>query len=173
MTNCVANRGLIPQLPICGQMDEKTRTSQWEHRSFVEATLVTDQPVNLYNEYQKTITLAGSDDTFDLELDYPFELQRVNLYFDNSFEKSFSVEIYGHRSGNSNATVLSYSNHFDQNYESTVERVFLYPRFLRIAFVDNITNKNRTFDATVVTRELPLYRGKTAKDSVAVIERKD
>lgn len=173
MGNCIGNRGLIPQLPICGQMDEKTRTSQWEHRSFVEATLVTDQPVNLYNEYQKTITLTGTSDTFDLELDYPFELQRVNLRFDNSFQKTFSVDIYGHKSGNSNATILSYSNHYDQNYESVVERIFLYPRFLRIEFVDDPTNLNRTFDATVVTRELPLYRGKTAKNSATVIERRD
>ncbi len=179
MSDCAGHRGLIPSLSICGQADEKTRVGQWDHRSFVEATLVTDQPVNLYNEYQKTITLTGTDDTIDLELDYPFEIQRVNLKFEDVFEKTFSVDIHGHKSGNSNATILSYSNHFDQNYESTVERIFLYPRFLRIDVADNATNKNRKFDATVVTRELPLYRGRK-KDSenkrnsmATVIERKD
>ena len=173
MSNCIGNRGLIPSLPICGQMDEKTRVGQWDHRSFVEATLVTDQPINLYNEYQKTITLAGTDDIYDLELDYPFELQRINLYFADMFQKTFSVDIYGHRSGNNNATVMSYSNHFDQHYESVVERIFLYPRFLRIDFEDDPTAYKRTVDVTIVTRELPLYRGRKVKDTTTVIERKD
>lgn len=163
---------ILPKLPTHGQTDETTAQGQWNHRTVVEASLVTNQPQHIHNEYQKLITLTGVEtesgggvEYYDLKLDYPFELRRVNLHFVNSFQKTISVDVYGfNASANTNCTLISASNHFNQDYESVENRTFLYPRLIRFSIDNLVSNNGQKVEITVSTRVLNIYTGQTKFD---------
>jgi len=89
----------------------------------------------------------------------------VNLYFVNNFQKTINMDVYGfNTSANTNCTLISASNHFNQDYEERHERTFLYPRLIRFSIDNLVSNNGQKVEITVSTRVLNIYTGQTKFD---------
>lgn len=162
---------VLPNNVISGVKGIGLTRDSWSHIKFLETDVIFrnkerlvnkslghgSKIKNIYHEYHKTITLTGiasenDPESFTLNTEYPFEIQRINLRFNDTTSKSFSINVMGFMNGTNNAIIMSYSNHYDQNYEDTTSRIFLFPNKISIDFTSDIAYN--TCDVTIFLREL-------------------
>lgn len=160
---------ILPSAVSSGTKGIEDTRDGWSHKKFLETDIIYKSLGDLNNsnnvkikhilhEYQisKTLTGVSGGDDIDLDIKYPFELQRTNLHFSDETIKSFSVSVYGGFTGNINSIIMSYSNHYNQDYENTVSRTFLAPNKIHINVDGSIL---KTVEITLFLRELFQFQG--------------